>query len=108
MRLNIENIFVILLVVFVILLNLIIKWLNMIPLIKRYIADNQAGTAFDFSLALILYFNLVLILLDLMIIVAQWADLQRANGMMVDAIHNRVSPIVASGLDGTATDPTIF
>ena len=108
MRLNIDNIFVILLVVFVILLNLIIKWLNMIPLIKRYIADNQAGTAFDFSLALILYFNLVLILLDLMIIVAQWADLQRANGMMVDAIHNRVSPIVASGLDGTATDPTIF
>ena len=49
MRLNIENIFVILLVVFVILLNLIIKWLNMIPLIKRYIADNQAGTAFDFA-----------------------------------------------------------
>ena len=49
MRLNIENIFVILLVVFVILLNLIIKWLNMIPLIKRYIADNQAGTAFDLA-----------------------------------------------------------
>jgi len=75
----------------------------MILLFKKYIDDTKAAMAFEFSVSMIFYMTFLLILIDLMMIVVQWADVQRANALMAESIKNRVSPIVAAGYDGTST-----
>ena len=70
------------------------KWFKMIALMRKYLAETKAAIALEFSLSLIFYFTLILILLDLMLIITQWADVQRAQAMFVDRIKNRDTLII--------------
>lgn len=80
----------------------------MISTFRRYMKETKAGIALSFCLNLLLYFPIMLITFDLMFIIAQWADVQRANAMMAESIKNRISPIVAPGYDGTLTQSSTY
>lgn len=56
---------------------------------KKYLAESKAAIPVEFAFILIFYFNLFLILIDLMLVVAQWADVQRANAIVAERIKNR-------------------
>jgi hypothetical protein len=84
------------------------KFFRMVQLFKRYMLESKAAIAVEFAIILIFYFPLFLILIDLMMVIGQWADVQRANGQMAEFIKNRIPPIVAAGYDGTATDGMVF
>ena len=70
----------------------------MIPLIRKYLTDTQAAIVSEFSLSFVVYFTLLMILLDLMLIIAQWADVQRTQAMVVEMIKNRNTAIITSNI----------
>jgi len=70
----------------------------MIPLIRKYLTDTQAAIVSEFSLSFVVYFTLLMILLDLMLIIAQWADVQRTQAMVVEMIKYRNPAIFTSNI----------
>ncbi len=77
-------------------------------IIDRFLKSTKAGVAVEYTLSLIMYIMLLLFAMDLMLVVIQWADIQRANALMGEAIKNRVSPVIASGYGGTWTPSADF
>lgn len=77
-------------------------------LIKQFIKSTVAGVAAEYTLSLIMYVMLLLFAMDMMLVVIQWADIQRANALMGEAIKNRISPVIASGYGGTWTPSADF
>jgi len=71
----------------------------MIAFLRKYLAETKAAIALEFSLSLIFYFTLILILIDLMMIIAQWADVQRAQAIIADQIKNRDSKYIKATSD---------
>jgi hypothetical protein len=80
----------------------------MIRLLKQFTVETKAAIAFEYSIGLIFFMTFLLISIDLMMIIGQWADVQRANALMAELIKNRVQPIVVAGYNGTPTQGTNY
>ena len=72
-------------------------------ILNKYISSKRGGVVIEFALLIPFYLVFIFMILDMIFIFIQWADIQRANGMMSELIKNRIPSVVDSGIAGTWT-----